>query len=564
MKPRLSCSCWGSCFSRFRRSSSISLFRHTGNQSRTRLAAFLTAAAAALTFNVASAGADVIYVKHDATGANDGTSWANAHLYLREALARAVAGDDVWVAAGTYRPDESTQFPAGDGDPDKSFEVRTAIRLLGGFAGDESSEAERSPTVNPVVLDGRAISRHVVNAAMVTPQATLDGLQIQGGYNAPFTPNSGAGVWVPGGDLQLINCTIADNECWNEGGAIYAVDARVRLVDCVVRDNQAIGAGGAIYAEGAEIVAIRTSFVANESGGRAGGAIYGGVGGLYFDCRFERNGTDDWGGAASNTSAAFVNCKFIGQYADVGAESLYAVDGPIFGCLFMRSFNADRPSVNAGRGAIINCTFADPYGGGSAGMMVIAPAGMYNSIVWPDMWLGTPLVPAGQLAEYCCIRGWTAGGPGNISTDPLFADADGPDDNPLRLNDNDLRLLPGSPCIDAGANLALPPDTYDIDEDGDTAEQLPIDLDGAGRRADIPSRPDTGAGSPPIVDMGAFEMHCPGDVNGDGAVDLDDLAQVLIRFGANPARDAEGDLDLDGRVDLGDLAIVLAMFGVGC
>lgn len=56
------------------------------------------------------------------------------------------------------------------------------------------------------------------------------------------------------------------------------------------------------------------------------------------------------------------------------------------------------------------------------------------------------------------------------------------------------------------------------------------------------------------------------DVNGDCAVDLTDLAQLLSRFGtAAGATHADGDLDGDGDVDLSDLALMLASFGSsGC
>lgn len=54
---------------------------------------------------------------------------------------------------------------------------------------------------------------------------------------------------------------------------------------------------------------------------------------------------------------------------------------------------------------------------------------------------------------------------------------------------------------------------------------------------------------------------CPGDVDGDGDVDLQDLATLLANFGgAGPL----GDLDGDGDVDLQDLATLLANFGQPC
>ena len=49
------------------------------------------------------------------------------------------------------------------------------------------------------------------------------------------------------------------------------------------------------------------------------------------------------------------------------------------------------------------------------------------------------------------------------------------------------------------------PDAYDLDGDGNTSEPTPIDLDGLPRFVDVPGVPDTGAGTPPIVDMGAYE-----------------------------------------------------------
>ena len=53
-----------------------------------------------------------------------------------------------------------------------------------------------------------------------------------------------------------------------------------------------------------------------------------------------------------------------------------------------------------------------------------------------------------------------------------------------------------------------------------------------------------------------------GDLDGDGDVDLADLATLLANFGATNAEPDQGDLDSDGDVDVGDLAILLAHFGV--
>jgi hypothetical protein len=67
----------------------------------------------------------------------------------------------------------------------------------------------------------------------------------------------------------------------------------------------------------------------------------------------------------------------------------------------------------------------------------------------------------------------------------------------------DYRLRPGSWCIDAGDNLAVPLDLTDLDGDGDTAEPVPWDLDENDRIVDGDN--DGNA----VADMGAYEYFVP-------------------------------------------------------
>ena len=69
-----------------------------------------------------------IYVDLTAVGANNGTTWANAYTDLQNALAAAVSGDTIMVAAGTYNPDL-----AGPGNRTLSFGMKTGVVVLGGF-----------------------------------------------------------------------------------------------------------------------------------------------------------------------------------------------------------------------------------------------------------------------------------------------------------------------------------------------------------------------------------------------------------------------------------------------
>jgi hypothetical protein len=53
-----------------------------------------------------------------------------------------------------------------------------------------------------------------------------------------------------------------------------------------------------------------------------------------------------------------------------------------------------------------------------------------------------------------------------------------------------------------------------------------------------------------------------GDLDGDGDVDLADLAQLLAHYGTTSGAVYEdGDMDGDGDVDLADLAALLAVYG---
>ena len=80
------------------------------------------------------------------------------------------------------------------------------------------------------------------------------------------------------------------------------------------------------------------------------------------------------------------------------------------------------------------------------------------------------------------------------------------------------------------------------------------------RFVDRPETPDTGVsdGIHPIVDMGAHEWRppTPGDVNGAGAVNVDDMLIVLGGWGGR-----DGDVNMDGITDVNDLLIVLANWG---
>ncbi|MCH7849815.1 MAG: hypothetical protein IIB53_15815 [Planctomycetes bacterium] len=173
------------------------------------------------------------------------------------------------------------------------------------------------------------------------------------------------------------------------------------------------------------------------------------------------------------------------------------------------------------------------------------------------------------VVNFCCIQNLTGkfGGVGNIGEDPLFVDADGPDDIP-GTEDDDLRLSPGSPCIDAGNNWGVPTDANDSDEDGLLCELFPVDLDGNPRFNADEADFDPGCGIPVVVDMGGYEYQFDpvdevifADLNADGAVGVKDLLGLLGSWGPCGKGCCLADLDINGSVGVPDLLALLVNWG---
>ncbi len=123
-------------------------------------------------------------------GSGDCLSWVNA-CELQTALGVAVSGDEIWVAAGTYKPTSGT-------DRTISFVLKNGVAIYGGFAGTETTLGGRDPAANPTILSGdlngddnanvqsdeptRADnSYHVVSSSGMTSTAILDGFTITAG-----------------------------------------------------------------------------------------------------------------------------------------------------------------------------------------------------------------------------------------------------------------------------------------------------------------------------------------------------------------------------------------------
>ena len=211
---------------------------------------------------------------------------------------------------------------------------------------------------------------------------------------------------------------------------------------------------------------------------------------------------------------------------------------------------------------LINCTVAQNNLGGWPAFLVIQGGSMRltNSVVWGntpvpleikgewviDTGLAGVFVGDGEMtADHCRVQYWddTVAGTGTIECDPMFINALG-DDSVAGTADDDLRIGPGSACIDAGDNSAVPFDVV-------------MDVAGRTRFVDIASVPDTGIGTAPLIDIGSHERQLC-DVNGDGLMNVVDLLLVIGAWGTSQA---SADLTGDGVVNVADLLAVIAAWG---
>src|SRR5215470_15422783 len=161
-----------------------------------------------------SLGAAVLYVNAAAAGANDGSSWADAFTSLQSALAAAGVGDEIWVAAATYKPTATANRGV-------SFALKNAVGIYGGFQGTETLRSQRNPTLHVTVLSGDIgtpglttdNSYHVVSAdATVTSASQLDGFTISGGNADGATPDDrGAGFIGVNASPTFAHCIFSGN-----------------------------------------------------------------------------------------------------------------------------------------------------------------------------------------------------------------------------------------------------------------------------------------------------------------------------------------------------------------
>jgi len=352
------------------------------------------------------------YVASGSAGA--GTSWSSPYGSLDAALAVAVSGDTVLVAAGKYIPSGTT------------FTVPAGVTLKGGYSaywssyvnitdirefynpnnyhtllsGDTNSDyAEGDLYANPDALDAMA-SRADNKASIVTMvgDGSIDGLIFYHGGTSFASSNGGAINAVSSGIVTVNNCQFFG--CSNQYGAIYNNTGTLTLTNCYFQGNSSNNA--VVTVKGIAVITGCT-FKGNSNSGEYGNGIrFAGssltmnnclivdsVSGAVssFGSLYCRNGI---AGAVGNIS----NCMFKNDRSD-GASTYIYDDGYVSqtysftNCLWSGNMshtgnaNVQVKVRRVGSGLtanFINCTIADNKdGGANGGLKLVGTAGQLNT-----------------------------------------------------------------------------------------------------------------------------------------------------------------------------------------
>jgi hypothetical protein len=187
-------------------------------------------------------------------------------LHLQSALNIAVRGDQIWLAAGVYKPGDS-------GERSATFQLKNGVALYGGFAGTESVLAGRDWMAHVTVLSGDidgndttdatgvvtdsnkisgANSYHVVTGSGTGATAVLDGFTISAGNASSSTSSDarGGGMFNLAGSPTVNNVSFIGNRAFENGGGMFNDGSSPALTNVSFSRNRTAGfssVGGGMF-----------------------------------------------------------------------------------------------------------------------------------------------------------------------------------------------------------------------------------------------------------------------------------------------------------------------------
>jgi hypothetical protein len=246
-----------------------------------------------------------------------------------------------------------------------------------------------------------------IRCVYMTNGAVLAGFTLTNGHTLASgdvsMAQSGGGAWLDHGGI-VTNCVFSGNGASSSGGGIYFSYGGT-LLNSTLSANSADSGGGAYCSQGGSMA----NCILSANSAVSGGGAYCSQGGSMTNCILSANSADSGGGAYCSQGGIVANCTLSGN----GSSS---------------------------------------YGGGiyCSGGTLINTILYFNNAPSDPNWYNT-----GSDASYtnCCAYPLPSPGAGNITNDPHFVSA----------STGDFRLLPPSPCIDAGMNQNWMTGTTDLD-----------------------------------------------------------------------------------------------------
>jgi parallel beta-helix repeat protein len=425
-----------------------------------------------------------------------------------------------------------------------------------GLGGGICNEYDSDSTVTDCVFTGNSGPGSGLGNTLSSPTVT----------NCDFVENE-SGIYNKDSSPTVSECVFSSNEYSGmtngSGGDPWHPGSHPTVVNCTFTGNGKTGmVNWGTSPQESRPVVIGCSFTGNSTSSHSGG-MHGGQP-TVIGCTFTGNSSSNWAGGMHHSGGLILSCTFRNNTGSTGG-GMYTGYGIVANCLFANNTASRGGGVFGGEPIIANCTFVDNVALEEGGGMF--SCSQNGPLVSNCIFRGNSAGTAGSQVFFCDYEGlgvprfafsniqgsggsaaWDADlgtdGGGNIDADPMFVDPD----------NDDYRLLPGSPCIDAGNNNAV-------------AQHAASDLDGNPRFADDSGTADTGCGVPVVVDMGAYEFQGdPADVvfadlTGDGIIGLDDFETLLNCWASSEEPCCLADLDLDGTVGIVDFLILLGNWG---
>lgn len=229
-----------------------------------------------LSFGIISYGQ--IYVNENASGANNGSSWADAYTDLHNALFTSPHGSEIWVAQGTYTPSRTYTGNIAADSRDHTFRIVNNIQVYGGFNGTETSLNQRDWKTNPTVISGDLgtglQARNVIRLDGNSNSTIIDGFIVENGEATTGTLLHGGAIYSINASPTIKNCTFQNNTSQQHGGAIYTNGGEPHFYNCkMINNNTMQYDGGALYIQSASTTNIVNCLFDGNEGRRYGGAI---------------------------------------------------------------------------------------------------------------------------------------------------------------------------------------------------------------------------------------------------------------------------------------------------